>query len=224
MAISLCRDSCTILLRLRRCRSDAGHASARHSVDTMQQSGLGFDAPARTAAHNLFFALWPDEAVRMQVEERAKALDGHHHPRGRLLTPARYHLTLQFLGEHADVPSQLIEEAVNAAGRVSAPAFDLSLDQAGSFHNVWWLGSVQPPPGLQALWQALGNELMHARVKVASLGKFTPHVTVVRDAVARLPPTTIPPIRWRVREFVLIDSQPPRPYTILQRWPVPDAG
>ena len=114
----------------------------------------------RTAAHNLFFALWPDEAVRMQIEERAKALDGEHHPRGRLLKPARYHLTLHFLGEHADMSPQLIEDVANAAGRVQAPAFDLSLDQAGSFHNVWWLGCAQPPEGLQVLWHALGTELI----------------------------------------------------------------
>lgn len=189
----------------------------------MQQPGLGFDAPARTAAHNLFFALWPDEAVRAQMEERARALDRDHHPRGRLLRPARYHLTLQFLGEHAEVPAQLVEDVMSAAGQVQVSAFDLSLDRAGSFHNVWWLGSAHPPEGLQALWQALGTGLMRARVKVASSGKLTPHVTVVRDAVARLPPTPIQSILWRVREFVLIDSQPPRPYTILHRWPLPDA-
>jgi RNA 2',3'-cyclic 3'-phosphodiesterase len=190
----------------------------------MQQPGLGFDEPARTAAHNLFFALWPDEAVRVQMEALATALDCDHHPRGRLLKPARYHLTLQFLGEHAEVTPQLVEDAMKAAGRVQAPAFDLSLDRAGSFHNVWWLGSAQPPQGLQALWQALSIELMHARVKVVSPGRFTPHVTVVRDAAARLPPTPVAPIEWRVREFVLIDSQPPRPYTILHRWPLQDAG
>jgi len=190
----------------------------------MQHPALGSDALARRARHNLFFALWPDEAVRMQVEERAKSLYDHDPPRGRLLNPARYHLTLQFLGEHAGVSSQLIEDVVNAAGRVSASAFDLSLDRVGSFHNVWWLGSAELPQGLQALWQALGTELGSGPSDVALSDKLTPHVTVVRGAGARLPPSQIAPIHWRVREFVLIDSQPPRPYTILHRWPLPDAG
>src|SRR5688500_11567373 len=198
MAISLCRDSCTILLRLRRCRSDAARPRGTPLVNPRQQPGLGFDAPARAAVHNLFFALWPDEAVRVQMGERARALDGQH-PRGRLLKPARYHLTLQFLGEHADIPPHLIEDVVKAAGRVEASAFDLLLDHAGSFHSVWWLGSAQSPDGLQALWQSLGTELMRARVKVLSPGRFTPHVTVVRDAAARLPSTPMPPIYWRVR-------------------------
>ena len=190
----------------------------------MQQPGPGFDATARAAAQKLFFALWPGEAVRVQLAQRAKVLDGEHHPRGRLLKPARYHLTLHFLGEHADMSPRLIEDVVNAAGRVQAPAFDLSLDQAGSFHNVWWLGSAQPPEGLQVLWRALGNALTLARVEVASSDTFTPHVTVVRDAAARLSSTPIAPIHWRVREFVLIGSQPPHPYTILHRWPLQEAG
>ena len=190
----------------------------------MQQPGPGLDAHACTPAHKLFFALWPGEAVRVQIEERAKALDGEHHPRGRLLKPARYHLTLHFLGQQAEGQASLIKDVVNAAGRVQAPAFDLSLDQAGSFHNVWWLGSAQPPEGLQVLWRALGNALTHAREEVASSDTFTPHVTVVRDVAARLSSTPIAPIHWRVREFVLIGSQPPHPYTILHRWPLQEAG
>jgi len=46
---------------------------------------------------------------------------------------------------------------------------------------------------------------------------------VVRDAVVHLTPKPIAPIQWRVREFVLIHSQPPHPYTILHRWPLQDA-
>ena len=188
----------------------------------MQRQRPDFDEPVRTAAHKLFFALWPGADVRVQIEQRAKAINGEH-PRGRLLEPARYHLTLHFLGEDVDMSPQLIKDTVNAAGRVQAPAFDLSLDQAGSFHNVWWLGSAHPPVGLQVLWQLLGTELAHAQVNVASSDTFTPHVTVVRDAPARLSPTPIAPIHWRVRDFVLIGSQPPHPYTILHRWPLPDA-
>jgi 2'-5' RNA ligase len=49
---------------------------------------------------------------------------------------------------------------------------------------------------------------------------FSPHLTVMRDVHARLPPTAIAPLRWPVREFVLVDSQPPRPYKIVGRWPL----
>ena len=196
---------------------------ARDLVNAIQQSGCGVDARVRATGHTLFFALWPEDAVRAQMEVRTKALDRQHHPHGRLLKPERYHLTLQFLGGHTDIPPQLVEDAMSVAGRVRTPAFDLSLDQAGSFQKVWWLGSAQPPAGLEALWQALDADPMHAWVKGVSPDGFIAHVTVVRDATTRLPPTPISPIVWRVRGFVLIDSQPPRPYAILHRWRLQDA-
>lgn len=190
----------------------------------MQPSGSGIDAPPCTAAHKLFFALWPGDGVRAQVEERARALDSRFQPRGRLLKPARFHLTLQFLDEQPALPRRLVEAAVNAAARVRTPAFDLVLDQAASFHNAWWLGCVAPPAGLLELHDALDIELMHAHVTARSTDGFTPHVTILRDASARLPPTPIAPVHWHVRDFVLVDSQPPFPYTILHRWPLADAG
>lgn len=189
----------------------------------MQPSGSGTAAPPRAAAHKLFFALWPGECVRAQAEEQARVLDRRFQPRGRLLKAARYHLTLQFLDERAVLPRRLVEDAANAATRVRTPVFDLVLDQAGSFHNAWWLGCAAPPAGLLELWDALGVELMHSHVNVRSADGFTPHVTILRDASARLPPTPIAPLHWRVREFVLVDSQPPRPYTILHRWSLADA-
>lgn len=189
----------------------------------MQPSGSGIDAPPRAAAHKLFFALWPGDGVRTQVAEQAEVLDRHFQPRGRLLKAARYHLTLQFLDEQAALPRRLVEDAANAATRVRTPVFDLVLDQAGSFHSAWWLGCVAPPAGLLELWDALGVELMHAHVNVRSAGGFTPHVTILRDASAGLPSMPIAPVHWRVREFVLVDSQPPLPYTILHRWPLADA-
>lgn len=190
----------------------------------MPPSGSGVDTPSRAAPHKLFFALWPGEGVRAQVEAQAKVLDGHFQPRGRLLKPARYHLTLQFLGEHAALSQRMVQDAASAAARVRTPVFDLVLDEAGSFHNAWWLGCVAPPAGLLELWHALGAELMHADVNVRSADGFTPHVTILRDASARLPSMPIAPVHWCVREFVLVDSLPPRPYTILHRWSLADAG
>lgn len=189
----------------------------------MQPSGSGVDAPTRAIAHKLFFALWPDDGVRAQAEEQAKALDGRLQPRGRLLNPASYHLTLQFLGGYVALPQRLVEDATSAAARVPAPRFDLVLDQAGSFDNTWRLGCAVPAAGLLELWHALGDALMHAQVNVRSQDGFTPHVTILRDASARLPSTPIAPVHWYVREFVLVGSQPPLPYTIMHRWPLADA-
>lgn len=188
----------------------------------MQPSGPGVDSPSRAAARKLFFALWPDSGVRAQIEEHAKSLDAGSARHGRLSKPARYHLTLQFLGEYPVLPRCLVEDAARAAARVHVPPFELVLDQAGSFRNVWWLGCADSPPGLLALWQALGSELTNARIEARGADAFRPHVTIRRGGAA-LPATPIMPIHWCVRDFVLVDSQPPEPYTILHRWPLADA-
>jgi 2'-5' RNA ligase len=49
------------------------------------------------------------------------------------------------------------------------------------------------------------------------------HVTVLRDAGTTLPATPIAPVRWPVRDFVLVHSVLGREsaYHLLGRWPLP---
>ena len=100
------------------------------------------------------------------------------------------------------------------------PAFDLQLDRAGSFAGarVWWLGTQAVPEGLQRLWDGLGQALAKAHVRVKSAPAFTPHLTLQRDVRRLTEPMPVEPLAWPVREFVLIDSQPGRPYAVLRRW------
>ncbi len=192
----------------------------------MRQLGLGgFDAPAHGEVHRLFFALWPDQATRAGIQQAAAQLQAAHAPRGRWLGAHRYHLTLQYLGDFDALPPALVEAALAAAGGVRAAAFELVLDQAGSFRNraiPWWLGSVAPPAGLQALWDGLGVALAKAGVRVHSASKLVPHVTVLRDASTSLPQTPIDPVPWPVRDFALIHSVlgAQSGYRLLGRWPL----
>lgn len=191
----------------------------------MRQLGLGgFGPPSHAEIHRLFFALTPDDAVRKQMAEAAAALRPAHAPRGRWINDQRYHLTLQFLGDFHELPQGDIVAAKQAASLVQVPAFDLPLDRAGGFSSshVWWLGCATMPDGLQTLWRELGLSLAKARVRTQRSHTLTPHVTVLRNAAAMLPPTPIAPVSWRVREFVLIHSNNPNPYQVLGRWLLPD--
>ncbi|MCI4566568.1 RNA 2',3'-cyclic phosphodiesterase [Lysobacter sp. CFH 32150] len=190
----------------------------------MRQLGLsGFGPPVPAEIHRLFFALLPDEVARRQMAEVATALRTAHAPRGRWINDQRYHLTLQFLGDFNALPQDDIAAAKHAASQVQAPAFDLPLDRIGGFpaSHVWWLGCATMPDGLQRLWTELGLSLAKARVRTQRSHTLTPHVTVLRNAAAMLPPTPIAPVPWRVREFVLIHSNNPNPYQVLGRWPLP---
>ncbi|WP_342315577.1 RNA 2',3'-cyclic phosphodiesterase [Lysobacter sp. FW306-1B-D06B] len=188
----------------------------------MQQMGLGFDATPAGELHRLFFALWPDDALRARIAATAGALVQAHAPGGRALKPDRYHVTLQFLGDFRPLPETLLASARAAADSVRAAAFELPLDQLGSFRgsDVWWLGSQETPEGLRRLWDALGRALAQQRVPVKSAASFVPHLTIQRDVRRHLAPTPVPALSWPVREFVLIDSQPGRgtPYDVVGRW------
>ena len=189
----------------------------------MQQPGLGFDAPVGNETHRLFFALVPDPGVRTRIADAAAGLKEIHAPRGRWIGPHRYHLTLQFLGDYDALPGSLVEQATAAASAVATPAFELRLDRAASFRNraiPWWLGCAHVPDGLHRLWEGLGLALAHARVPVRSGAKLEPHVTILRDAGKALPSTSIAPIRWPVRQFVLLESVlgPRSAYRELGRW------
>jgi 2'-5' RNA ligase len=191
----------------------------------MMQPGLsGFGGhAAQDGMHRLFFALWPDDSLRQRIDEIAAQLEREHSPGGRRLRADRYHLTLQFLGDFQPLPPSLVDDACGAAGTVRQAPFDLTLDCAGSFRgsNVWWLGSHAVPPGLQQLWDRLGQALLQARVRVKSSSQpFAPHLTIQRDVRRHIALLPTSPLRWHVGEFALIDSQPGRPYTVLGRWPL----
>lgn len=173
--------------------------------------------------HHLFFAIWPDDGVRARIADAAAELRRAHAPRGRWIRPHRYHLTLRFLGEYAHVPDQELALAGAAGDHVHAAPFDLVLDAAGSFRNrsiPWWIGCDSIPEA----WLALTSSLADALQTVGWLAKASkrpvPHVTVLRDADAALPSSTIPPIAWPVTGFVLIDSRlgADPTYSIVRRW------
>ena len=174
--------------------------------------------------HRLFFALWPDAALRMRIATAVAGLERDNAPGGRRLNPDRYHLTLQFLGDFQPLRPSVLDAAIVAAEAVRLPAFDLVLDRAGSFPRagVCWFGASAPPDTLQQLWNDLGRELTSARVQVKSASAFSPHLTVLRDVHKPLPPTPIEPLTWPVREFVLVDSvSGAHPaYRLLGRWPL----
>lgn len=164
----------------------------------------------------MFFALWPDDDTRARIAVLAdrlyQCLDGG----GRRLRPQRYHLTLQFLGEHPEPCQPLLDAACRAATRVRVPPFELVLDRAGSFRNraaVCWLGCSAMPAGLRALREALRLALARESVRVHKDRRFVPHLTLVRDASQPWPETALEePLCWQVRGFSLMRSDMERQF------------
>lgn len=201
---------------------------------TLAPPGSEARAPPRRAVHRLFFALWPDAALRRRIDATTAQLAAAQGIRGRRLRPQRYHLTLRFLGDFDPLPEAVIDAAMVAADEVRVAAFDLRLDRAGSFGGrVGWLGPAGLPPGLHALWAALGLALdRHGLAYESDAGArssagpaWTPHVTVMRGMRPVLAGSDITPLPWPVDRFVLIRSQPgDAGCTVLGRWTLGTAG
>ena len=187
----------------------------------MQQQLPGFE-PAR-AIRNLFFALSPSASTRAAIAAAADALRATEAPAGRWLKPPRYHLTLQFLGEYAHVPADLVARAREAAGQVMLARFSFVLDVVGSFgarRMPLWLGCSEAPAELLRLHESLGKALARHACRTHGATRLLPHVTILRDAEQALHRHLPQPITWCVEEFVLIDSQPPDHHRIIGRWPL----
>ncbi|MGH8456740.1 MAG: RNA 2',3'-cyclic phosphodiesterase [Stenotrophobium sp.] len=173
--------------------------------------------------NRLFFALWPDDASRAACEAAARDLRLRMQPGGYLIRPARYHMTLLFLGD--EVPPAMEARALQVAHRMSLPPFMLTLNQAMSFRNKeipWVLMPHETPPGLSGLYDALRTALRAPGV-VPDRKSFSPHLTVLRNAGQMLPLTQIGPVNWAVQEFVLIRSVLHRQlveYQVIGRWPL----
>jgi len=152
----------------------------------------------------LFFALWPDAGLVSELSNIAKNFA--ERAGGRATRPETLHLTLAFLG---DVPVARIAELRQLAGAITAPAFDLMLEQAGIWqHNrIFWLGCATPP-ALGSLVATLDGRLGDAGFRVRGAGHhFVPHLTMARkvdNLLAPLPATLR--ISWPCRHFVLVRS------------------
>jgi RNA 2',3'-cyclic 3'-phosphodiesterase len=175
---------------------------------------------SRVARTRMFFALWPDESVRLALARAAMVIPPGDAARASWVRTERYHLTLAFLGE---IEPRQAEAAERAASEIRVRPFRLQLDTVGHFEgpNVVWIGPQGLPAELTQLKAELDRELLRFGLPVVA-GKFTPHVTCMRG-VREAPDA--PPVRidWTVSEFVLVKSvlKPGMSrYKIVQRWPL----
>jgi len=173
--------------------------------------------PRAPAGIRLFFALWPDDAVREALTHWAKRL--HQACGGRMTRPQNLHLTLAFLGE---TEAGRLAELKQAAGRVAPRAFALVLDEPGYWkHNrIAWAGAAKDPDTLLTMVADLRSALLAARFRFDPK-PFVSHVTLVRKGNSPRELPRLAPIVWRGTGFALIRSVPGPDgidYTVEAEW------
>ncbi len=176
--------------------------------------------------HRLFFALLPDETIRARLAQVADVLRASHPGlRARWVSPARYHATVHFLGDHTTLRQDVVDAAVAAAGRLRMAPFAWTLHHAASFHGrqpPCVLRSAGVPEPLQQLWQDLRDALILAGQGRHIERSYTPHVTVAYSHGALLEVTPIEPVAWQVGRLALVHSVVGQPdYRLLADWLLP---
>ena len=150
----------------------------------------------------LFFALWPDDAVRAQLARWSREL--HAVCGGRPTRDENLHLTLAFLGSVEEARAAEVERA---ASEVAPRAVTLVLDRPGYWkHNrIAWAGAATVPAGLDAFVAELRSALARSHIGFDPKG-FVSHVTLLRDArePRAIPP--LAPIEWHLDGFALVQS------------------
>jgi 2'-5' RNA ligase len=177
------------------------------------------------AGHLLFLGLVPDLSTRGAIVDCVMGLGERHRLTGRFRPAELLHLTLfGVLGSEETIPDYVISALQRVIGRVAAPAFELTLDRAMSFRSgeskPFVLSCQTAPPALLTLRQGLMDEVRGLFPRLGQ-SSFKPHVTLLYDkrqvAEADLPR----PIRWPVRDFVLVHSfQGQSRHDHLARWPL----
>lgn len=184
-----------------------------------------FDLPAAPRkTDNVFFALLPDASAADALTLLARRLRVQHGLNGQPLASSRFHVSLNGLGEHAGLPTDLVALAIHAASHLPPlPPFAVKFDRVLSFASKkpkrpFVLRGSNGLGALMAFQEHLNTALNTVGLGHRASQSFTPHVTLLydrEDVIAH----AVESVSWTVREFVLVHSLIGQTkYKLLGRW------
>jgi 2'-5' RNA ligase len=181
------------------------------------------DAGHGPAARRLFFALWPDAALRSAAAVRVAALVPPD--RGRPQRADQLHVTLVFLGQVAE---SRLETVRTVAAGITGTAFTLILDRLEHWRKpgVLCLTTSAVPAPLASLVEQVRTALAAQRLPSESR-PYRPHLTLARKLARFEGPTDVEPLPWRAASITLVESRADRDglrYEPLASWPLDAAG
>jgi 2'-5' RNA ligase len=171
----------------------------------------------------LFFAVRPDVSAQAEMSSVGSQLCREHGLTGDAVAGDRLHVTLHWLQDHVELPSDLVERALVAGASVDAAPFDVVFDRAeciGSGGGLVVLTASRGTGSLQRFQRALAGAMADAgKVRYVRAG-FRPHASLIYGD-RQIDRQTVSPIRWTVNELVLIHSVVGRSrHIVLGRWPL----
>ena len=170
------------------------------------------------ANRRLFFALWPNAAVRTRCDWYAGSILGK---RVRRVPVEKLHITLGFAGAVNGEVSRCLEAQ---ADLIQVAPFRLVIDHLGYWQRqrLLWMGPTHTPDSLWGLVTAL-REAFDACGLQQDRRAFQAHMTLARKFSTPLPVTEAPEIEWPVSDFCLVQSVNTDngvSYRVLRHWPL----
>jgi len=165
----------------------------------------------------LFFALWPDEAMRQQIKRSSKTL--LRHGGGRPVNPENIHFTLAFLGNIDDQQRECVEQVAN---QVHLSPFEFTIDVAGHWSKprVLWIGPGEMPEVLVTLASELRDGAIACGIEM-DMRPYRAHMTLMRKVARAREDMSIHPFAWKAHSFVLVKSvthQEGVKYEVIREW------
>jgi 2'-5' RNA ligase len=191
-----------------------------------QSSFPGFEEAKPT--DRLFLALFPPPETALQIAELASQIRSAHALRGRPLEAARFHITLNHLGDYVGLPPDVVRQARAAVAEAAAltQPFAVAFNRAESFASMprnrplVLRGDDEDLSALMAFHKVLGTALKKANLGQWAKPGYTPHVTLLYDD-SLLGATPVPPVTWTAGEIVLVQSLLGETRHVhLARWPL----
>ena len=172
----------------------------------------------------VFFALWPDEAQREELEHAAaKAV---RHSGGRPVPASNLHVTLAFLGgvALARIPElQRTADELAASLAVHAP-ISLTFARLVHWKEPQILCALIAPQSPTASAVAVALQEATAAIGFSPDRKpFQAHVTLARKVLRPGPLSPLRPVTWHFDAYALIDSRtaPSGPvYSVIDSYPL----
>jgi len=157
----------------------------------------------------LFLAALPDAETASRIFKLASVLKRAHGFSGKLIAPDRLHVSLFFLG---GLRPDMECAALETAGEVRVPPFEVSFDRTASFRGrpesrPFVLIGGDGVGQLKSFRKGLGAGLAREGFRRLANASFEPHVTLLYDARRVEEYPLAEPIAWTINEIVLIRSQ-----------------
>jgi 2'-5' RNA ligase len=189
----------------------------------VRKSGRGVAEPclpglAVQRLDGLFFSIFPDQAASVRIANTAEHFRRAYGLNGAPLLTDRFHVTVQGLGNYDGLPRSIVAKAIEAGAAVTSMAFEVAFDRVRSFagSDALVLCGGDGVDGIVMFHRALGFAMRKSGLSAGS--HITPHITLSYDG-RRIEEQFIEPIRWTVRDFVLVHSLRGRTKHIpLERW------